>query len=231
MVNSNFSLSSKAPATTSLLSLIRIPQSYKTVWEVDSVEEFKHAFIDLFKRHYFAYKQGVLRYQPSEVVKALKLSDLAPECRVSEPLAILNDLDHGQHVDYVNDIDCSTDVPLNFPPNNTFAASDCILVEERCERVEIPQYRYRYDLEGFLYVLIWVVNHCEPGSKRKRLTQRDLASWETCYDIDKHQRTKLAIRYYFDDEYGVESFQQLGQDKDELIWKRNGHVADVGDEE
>ncbi|KAJ8502949.1 hypothetical protein ONZ45_g11287 [Pleurotus djamor] len=119
MVNSNFSLSSKAPATaTSLLSLLCIPQSYKTVWEVDSVEEFKYAFIDLFKRHYFAYKQGVLRYQPpdvesaaSEVVKALKLSDLAQECRVSEPLAILNDLDHGRHVDYVNDIDCSMDVP------------------------------------------------------------------------------------------------------------------------
>ncbi|KAJ8522325.1 hypothetical protein ONZ45_g1095 [Pleurotus djamor] len=222
MVNSNLTLPSKVPTSaTPFLSLLRIPQPYKTVWEADSVDEFKHAFIDLFKRHYYAYRLGILRYQPldaispsassavTEVVKSLKFADLIQEG--SEPLAILNDLDYGQHVGYLHDVDCAKDIPLYPAPNNAFGPPDLLIREEDVQSTEIEllQYRYRYDLEAFLYVLVWVASHYKPGLQRKMSTRYGLTSWESWYRIDRHEESKNNVRQNFDEYNCTDSFIPL----------------------
>ncbi|KDR70456.1 hypothetical protein GALMADRAFT_1350349 [Galerina marginata CBS 339.88] len=149
-----------------------VSERYFKLWEAESIEEFKRAFLDCLECHYHAYHTGrVLHRDISE--NNLMIWRPIKE-RSTESLGILNDFDMAAEVG--DDGELLANSARRRTGTLPFIARD--LLAPIPKGGPSPKHLYRHDLESFFYVLIWAAAHYEFGTKTRHPTSEVLKKWD-----------------------------------------------------
>ncbi|KAG9217707.1 hypothetical protein CCMSSC00406_0003604 [Pleurotus cornucopiae] len=145
---------------------------YKHLWDVETLEEFQLAYIDIVECHHAATKYGrILHRDISE-------NNLLWTRRANGVFGVLNDWD------------LATPINAKCGTTNHRTGTGPFMALELLDKVP-PVHLYRHDLESLFYVLIWAAVHYNIGDTVPYLHQVDpeLEKWTGNYEDARAAKT------------------------------------------
>ncbi|SJL00839.1 uncharacterized protein ARMOST_04153 [Armillaria ostoyae] len=148
-----------------------IAESCCELWMVDSLEEFKTAFMNIFECHHRAFVKGRILHGAiaSRNIMFYRRND-------TSVVSSLHGFDDSFHVDDMDMVIPSE--ALHRPCISLFMATDLLDIT-----VETP-HRYCHDLESFFYVLLWARVHFDLKNHKEKPMDELFALWDVHTEAD-----------------------------------------------
>ncbi len=174
---------------------VMVTQRYQALWEVDTLEEFKTAFIDVFECKLSKSSViGITTTNESTGHHEAYINGRVLHRDISETNLMFHRF-HGKVYGVLVDFDNALDLATPTAPNEWHSGTKPFMAVDRLKS-KPPPHIYRHDLESFYYVLLWAAIHFDLKGKKHRKTPVALRKWTLAHGPDRYsipRKEKIAF--------------------------------------